>query len=197
MSLVICLGLSLNFTFQGCNSVEEGYTTRLDTLDQMLDETSALLQIDFSTIEERKNLIFDHLRYVDQFYDQEMSLEFANGLSKYKGIKKAYTHFTKEYHKIVDRTNVLKKQASDLRTSVEKKELTKEEFKKFYAQEKHNIMENKTDAEHLSSTVLSLEPEYQRISRMVYDELKRIAESNDTLSGYLKNIYEPTDTTGS
>ncbi len=195
MGIFIITVSSLNIFSTGCNSIDERYYSRLDSLDVKLSQTYQFLQIDVSTIDERNNHIFDHLRYVDMFYVDQMTEEFGNHLAKYKGIKKTYSHFMKEYGKIFNEMKSLKIQAKNLRQAIDHQELTKEEFKVHYATESNDIEANRMAAEQLSASIHSLEPEYQRISRIISEALDRIALSNPRLQDYLNNLNQQKDTT--
>lgn len=188
--------VSFTFFTSGCNSASnEAYFLRLDTLDNKLTETREFLSIDVATIHSRNELIFNHLSYVDQFYKGEMPEEFGNGLAKYKGIKKNYAHFLKEYEKQFNEMKSLEKQAADLRKAVENKELSKEKFKEYYATELHDVEANRRDAEILNKTIMSLEPDYQRLSKMINDELVRLSLENPKLKAYLEDSNQEADTT--
>jgi hypothetical protein len=182
-------------TGSSCKEDKSPYILRLDSLDAMLSETAQYLMIDYATITSRKEMIYNQMRYIDQFYTDTMSEEFAHSLSKYKGIRKAYGRFINEYPKAFDEMKELENQAQKLRESVNKDELTKEEFKTYYQQEFMDIDFNRNRAKILAENIHSLEPDYQRISRVMTEELDRIALTNDKLHGYLESLYENIDTT--
>jgi len=182
-------------TGSGCKEDKSPYMVRLDSLDAMLDETSTYLLIDYTTIANRREMIFNQMRYINQFYTDTMSQEFANALSKYKGIRKTYARFEKEYPAAYDEMKSLEQQAADLRESINKNELSKEEFKTYYRKEFADIEFNRNRSRILAENIHSLEPDYQRISRIMGTELDRIAETNDKLQSYLKSLYENIDTT--
>ena len=65
--LITCF-LSFNITvFTSCNSVDEEYTARLDSLDAALEANEKVLEIDFKTIGIREKLIAEHFRLVRNY----------------------------------------------------------------------------------------------------------------------------------
>jgi len=188
----IFLGISLitiilTISFQtGCNSVDEAYTSRLDSLDQRLTQTEQYLSIDFNTISIREQSIERELRYMDKYYDTIFSESLGNHLTKYKGIKKNYAHFLKEYPALFNEMKSLKTQAADLRTSVNKNQLTKEEFKQCYQTELTDAINNSQYAEKISLSIHALEPEYQRISGIIQKELARLASKDSVFNAVLQ-----------
>ncbi len=185
--LSLILGcIVLLFSETGCNTDNSAYVIRLDSLDQKLDLTEEYLRIDYATISAREAIITKQIDYIKEYYDMEISEEFGNSMTRYRGVKKAYSNFLKQYPKAFDELKSLQKQANDLRTSVTKNELTKEEFKTFYKKEMFDTDQNLKFAEGLSKTIHSLEPEYQRISNIVHAELTRIAQTNEGLADRMK-----------
>jgi len=184
--LITCL-LSFNITvFTGCNSVDEEYTIRLDSLDAALDANEKALEIDFKTIGIREKLIAEHFRLVRNYCTDTMTLEFGNSLTKYKGILKTYRNFISQYPKVYDELKALQKQSNDLRTDTEKGKLSKEDFKSYYAKEMSDAKANLEFSRKLAASIHSLEPEYQRISRMVADALTEQSERNPKLKSILE-----------
>ncbi|MBO6515613.1 MAG: hypothetical protein JJ975_03590 [Bacteroidia bacterium] len=195
LGFIIIFGVFLGISHSGCNPIDQRYYTHLDTLENKLMETGQFLSIDVSTISIREQVIFDHMRYIDMFYEGDMPKEFGNSLAKYKGIKKAYKHFLSQYASIFNEMKSLEIQVQNLRQSVDNQELTKEEFKKYYTTELADIEANRLAAEQLAHSIHSLEPEYQRISRTMMTTLDRLAESNDRLREILDNYNSEPDTT--
>lgn len=183
--LITCF-LSFNITvFTSCNSVDEEYTARLDSLDAALEANEKVLEIDFKTIGIREKLIAEHFRLVRNYYTDTMTLEFGNSLTKYKGILKTYRNFINQYPKVYDELKALQKQSNDLRTDTEKGKLSKEEFKSYYAKEMSDAKANLEFSRKLAASIHALEPEYQRISRMVADALTEQSERNPKLKSIL------------
>jgi hypothetical protein len=171
---VITILLTL-FSQNGCNDIDEAYISRLDSLDNALFMTEKYLSIDYATIHSREESIAKDLKHINKYYDKTLTESFGNNLTKYKGIKKSYTNFLNLYPGLFDEMKSLKKQAADLRISVTKGDINKEDFKKFYRVEKKDISDNQQFAKNLSQSIHALEPEYQRLSRAIEEELNRIA----------------------
>lgn len=188
----ILLGLTLitivlTFSFQtGCNTVDEAYLSRLYTLDQTIALTEKHLSIDFSTISNRTESIERELLYMNKYYDQTYTESLGNNLTKYKGIKKTYVHFLKTYPTLFNEMKSLQKQAIDLRSSVKKGAISKDQFKAYYQSEMTDAINNNEFAKKLSLSIHGLEPEYQRISGLVNQELTRIALKDSVFQNVLK-----------
>ena len=181
--------ITLFFTsiFQtGCNSVSEKYSTRLDTLDMKLQLNAELLSIDFTTIENREKTIIKQLRYMRKYYNKTYTQELGNNLTKYKGIRKTYSNFIKNYPVVFNEMKALEKQAADLRESVSNNDLDKSTFKQYYQTELTDINNNLAFSERINKSIHALEPEYQRISNSVSNVLKEFAQSNLEFSQELK-----------
>ncbi|MFT5723814.1 MAG: CRISPR/Cas system CSM-associated protein Csm4 (group 5 of RAMP superfamily), partial [Bacteroidia bacterium] len=158
-------------TQTGCNEVNPEYLVRLDSLDEKIVLTEKYLAIDYTTIASREQYITKHLVYMAKYYDRTMTKDFGNNLTKYKAIKKTYANFLNRYSDLVSETKALKTQAADLRTSVTKNQITKAEFKQYYHAESTDIDEHLLFTKRLNQSIHGLEPEYQRISRMVGVEI--------------------------
>lgn len=189
--LVLFIFISaLTAVFTGCNQIDQRYFTMLDTLDNNLSQNRELLEIDYKTIENRKQMIEDHLRLVEMFITDTMSAEFGKQLSKYKGVRKVYQKFLNDYSHCYNELEVLEKQAVDLRQSVNEKQLSKEDFKVFYNKEKADGLANLMKSKKLIEPIHSVEPDYQRISRIVAERLTQMAKSNQELDSILKKMID-------
>ncbi len=181
---------SLMLTNTSCNRIDERYFLMLDSQDLRLEETRALLEVDFATIESRKDLIEDHLRLIQVHLKDTITADLGAQLSKYKGLKKVYQRFLSEFTNCTKETSALEKQAEDLRTAVVEREISKEEFKEFYQKEKDDALDNLNRCKKLVEPIFAVEPDYQRISRMVDETLRHMAESDSTLAKSLDIIQE-------
>jgi len=179
---------SLMLTTTSCNHIDERYFLMLDSQDLRLKETRELLEVDFVTIQTRKDLIEDHLRLIRVHLKDTINADFGTQLSKYKGLKKVYQRFLSDFTACAEETSVLEKQAGDLRTAVVEREISKEEFKVFYQKEKDDALNNLNRSKNIVEPIFAVEPDYQRISRMVDEKLKAMAESDTTLAKSLDLI---------
>lgn len=170
-----------------CTKIDARYFEKLDSLDMKIKQSEMALNIDTKTLSNREKLIFDHLRYINKFYDTTtlMTSDFSTDLAKYKAIKKNYTSFLKNYDNAVKQTKTLKSQAADLRKSVESGEMSKTDFKKYFALEMQNAETALRDATDLNQSIYGFEPEFQRISYEVEKVLNEIASKNPLLKSYL------------
>jgi hypothetical protein len=158
----------------------------IDTLQMVLHQTELALEIDYPTIANRKKLIESHRRWVDRFYKKEMAPEVGMMLAKYKGIQKVYGQFIDNFESTAKTYMSLVKEVEHLEEQDRAGNLSSAKFKERFADLKLRIGENYKQAQFISSNVLMLEPDYQRISSRIDSELKMIAES-DTL---LKRILD-------
>jgi len=172
-----------------CTSVDPTVQRALDSLDAQLIETEQLLAIDYSTIENRKDLISFQLRIAKRFYTEEMSPEVGMNFAKYKGVLKVYSKFVEGYGFVLEEHKALVKQARDLRASMENFELQRSKFKEYYESEKAAAIKNHEKVERVCSAVPKVEPEYQRLSKKITLELYRLAEGNTDLSEALESYY--------
>ncbi|MCB0734218.1 MAG: hypothetical protein H6608_03210 [Flavobacteriales bacterium] len=181
---------SLSIWLAACNSIDERYFERLDSLDNRLDTITAMLQVDGQTIERRKELIEGHIRLVQLHYNDTFSPEFGTFLSKYKGVGKAYKKFTADYSNCLTELESLKKQAADLRQSVEAGTISKDAFKQYYATETADGIALYNRSKNIIDPVHSVEPDYQRISRLVHEKLSEKAKENPDLDSALKDLAQ-------
>jgi len=177
------------FTFHsGCTKTDPAVTRALDSLDRTIAQTEAVLTLDFNTIMNRKTLILQHISMMKQYYIQEIPEELALMMVKYKGISKTYGRYLNQYPDIYNEHQELKKQASDLRTSVTKGEIDRDSFSTYFKKEMDDAQGNLDAARKVCGVIPSLEPDYQRISRRVQTELMNIAENNDQLKERLESM---------
>ncbi|MFT4523054.1 MAG: hypothetical protein ACI8ZN_002006 [Bacteroidia bacterium] len=170
----------------GCNPIDEQYFERIDSLDRIILDGEKMLNIDAITIQNRQELIYNHLRWMSTYNTDTLDEQLGLTLAKYKGIYKAYKRFDQGYTKAKMELQILKNQALDLRTAIDKRELSKTDFKKFYAKEKKDAEENRDLIESITRPILSLEPDYQRISILVNDKLQNISLHNPRLKAILE-----------
>ncbi|MBI1306865.1 MAG: hypothetical protein GC181_09680 [Bacteroidetes bacterium] len=190
--LIFTFFSGITVTFTGCSSIDNRYFKMLDTLDNRMVETRKLLLIDYKTIENRRDLIESHLRLIDMYVRDTMTPEFGMQLGKYEGVLKIYKNFLKNYSECLEETEELTEQAEDLRKAVESKEISKDSFKVYYAKETDDQIENMTRVRNLIKPVHSVEPDYQRISRMVNEYLTSLAAKDEDLARILKSLSDTT-----
>jgi hypothetical protein len=187
--LVIVIFISgFVFATGGCNSIDSRYFTMLDSLDGRLQQTSNLLEIDYQTIKVRQELIDDHLRLIKTYVNDTISADLGMQLTKYKGIKKVYGKFLSEYSACHKEYESLVVQSKNLRTAVQRREITKEDFKIYYLKEKNDGIDNFHRAQKLIQPIHSVEPDYQRISSLVDEKLNTMAKTNPALAQVLKEF---------
>lgn len=174
-----------------CNRADETVMLALDTLDRKIAATEQLLSLDYSTIANRKELIDAHIRLVRTYYTEEMSPELGMMMAKYKGVGKLYGRFTNSYGDIFNEHKALQKQAADLRNSVRKGKVSRTDFGTYYRKELSDAEKNLSDARKICENIPSVEPDYQRISTRIQNELEHLAESNSDLAKALESLAAP------
>lgn len=174
-----------------CTKVDETVLLALDTLDRKIEAAEQVLSVDFPTIANRKELIDAHLRLVRMYYTDEMLPELSMMLAKYKGVGKLYGRFTGEYGDVFNEHKALQKQAQDLRKGVQKGTVSRTDFSSYYRKELADAEKNLDDARRICGNIPSVEPDYQRISTRVQNELDHLAESNEELAKALEQLAAP------
>lgn len=174
------------FTVSSCKENNEARAQAIDTLKMVLHQTELALEIDYPTIANRKKLIESHRRWVDRFYKKDMAPEVGMMLAKYKGIQKVYGQFVDNFESTAKTYMSLVKEVEHLQEQGKDGNISNSKFKESYVDLKERIGANYKQAQFISSNVLILEPDYQRISSRMDSELRMIAES-DTL---LKRILD-------
>lgn len=174
----------------GCNKTDPAVTRSLDSLDRTLAQTEELLTIDFNTIMNRKGLISSHITLMKNYYPEQMPQELPLMMIKYKGVLKTYKRYLEKYPDIYNEHQALKKQAADLRKSITKGNIDRDDFSQFYKKEMDDAQANLEAARKICGVIPSLEPDYQRISRRVQSELLNIAQDNEELAEKLEGIMK-------
>lgn len=149
----------------------------MDRLDNQLIKTESLMAIDFSTIDNRLQLIDFHLRMVRRYYSEDMSPDMGMKLSKYKGVGKVYKRFVGEYSNVLNEHKSIVKQAQDLRSSMNNFEIKRDQFKEYFEIEMAAAEKNHQDVTKVCGAVPQVEPEYQRLSVYAQNILDEMAES--------------------
>jgi hypothetical protein len=184
--LVLAL-LPLVWFSGGCGGNYERENIMLDSLDAMLVKTAEYIDIDILTIQARKKEIDQNYGLIKTYYTDTVSLEMGSNMQKYKGVLKVYNLFLNEVTHCKQEMLELKKQVDNLRHDVNKGEMEKPEFRKFYDAEKLDNEINLQLAERIGKTTMEVEPEYQRLSKYVGTIMTDMRNKNPEVEQILKS----------
>lgn len=173
-------------TFTQCKEVPKRELMMLDTLDTILVRTRENLSIDLITLNNRKERINQDRNLLMRFYRDTVDPELGQMMTRYRGIYKIYGRFIGNYQQVHNDLVTSKKQVETLRNSVRDHKLTKEQFKEYYNNEKEFALANFRRSKEISANIPEVEPDFQRISREVDALLLKVAETDTTLAGILR-----------
>ncbi len=155
--------LILSITIASCNNGKlskeeiEAELAHVDTLDFQLNNIKGLLdKVNYQDIQERTEIIANNYAFCsDKLKEKNIKDEEKMYLlEEYKALGYIYKNALENYKGIVQRTEELFAQSKTLRSSVQSKDYEKETFKRYYFNQKAEILElNKTCAKVLKPVV--------------------------------------------
>jgi hypothetical protein len=161
----IIISSILFFTFSvshsSCNSSKKTELALLETLDQKIEESESLLDIDYTLFARRINHIRDIQNQFKTKFEDSMSLELGNNLDKLKAIEKVYNSTAQKGPEAQIEAQQLKKQISDFRNSVRK--ISKKKFKEYYSIEKIDVEVLLATATEVNLNLYRMEGDYVRL----------------------------------
>lgn len=183
--LLIALTMVPAFMLTQCKKAPNRELMMLDTLDTIIKRTEENLKFDLITLNNRKSTIEQDQMLMKRFYRDSITSDMGNKMTRYRGIEKIYERFLDGYQIVYNDMMKSKQQALDLRESVVNDQLTKEEFKQYYTEEKELAEENFERSRQISRNIPEIEPDYQRIAAEVEEWLNKVAEKDSVLKGVL------------
>lgn len=169
--ITLALFSIISFSNTSCSDSHAIENAKLDTLEMHLAVAKENLNIDIKLIKERATEIETNRNTFLINYKDTFSSELGSQLDKYKAIMKIYNNVIKEYNKWSTEYDALSEQITNLRYSVNKGELNREEFKSFFYKEEADILALRDGSAGIKKTLYELEPEYIRLSEYVDDLL--------------------------
>lgn len=162
----------------GCGPKHSAENSVLDSLEIKLAESEKQLNLEIDLIRNRVTEIAMNRKFVMQNRKDTFTYELGLNLDRYKALMRIYEDNIKAYDHYSSELPELKKQVETLRNSLNRNELEKEEFKKYYRQEKTDITALLEGSQKVRSSLYEMEPEYIRLSEFFDKEIARIKEVN-------------------
>jgi TolA-binding protein len=159
--------ISLSFT--SCQNKHSVENLEIEKLQNKLGENAKTLQIDISLFESRVNEINQNLDLLKKEYTDTLSLELGMQFDKYKAMRKIYDKQVDAYSACIKEQMELETQLTHLKEDLVNGLIGKQEFKNYFQQEKADIEALVLKSADVSKRLYEVEPEYNRLSTLVYD----------------------------
>lgn len=136
----------------------------LDSLSKQLSYVKYLMdEVDIQDIAERRDYVESELTLIRLKADStDIPQEYIHSLEEFRALFKIYKAALTNYKKIVMEYEELSTQVITLKQSVQSEEYTKEEFKKYYADEKKDLERLVEYAEIYLKPILETESLFER-----------------------------------
>ena len=168
------LALTIFILISGCSGKFKTEISLVEGLSDTLIANHTNLQMDIALFGERTQEISATLLNFKNFYPEKMELELGNTLTRYKSIGKIYKKQIKIYEHNVKEQEELQVQLDNLMNDLQNKNLSKEEFKKYFNEERADIRTLVSSSKLIKKTLYELEPEYLRLRKVLLEEEKKI-----------------------
>jgi archaellum component FlaC len=136
----------------------------VDSLSKQLSYVKYLMdEVDIQDIAERRDYVESELTLIRLKADStDIPQEYIHSLEEFRALFKIYKAALTNYKKIVMEYEELSTQVITLKQSVQSEEYTKEEFKKYYADEKKDVERLVEYAEIYLKPILETESLFER-----------------------------------
>jgi archaellum component FlaC len=136
----------------------------VDSLSKQLSYVKYLMdEVDIQDIAERRDYVESELTLIRLKADStDIPQEYIHSLEEFRALFKIYKAALTNYKKIVMEYEELNTQVITLKQSVQSEEYTKEEFKKYYADEKKDVERLVEYAEIYLKPILETESLFER-----------------------------------
>jgi septal ring factor EnvC (AmiA/AmiB activator) len=165
LSCVLAWGMT------SCSFTHREELKHIEQLEEKLLANHSNLAIDEKLFQDRAVYIDSVLMAFKNNYKDTISLELGNQLSRFKSIRKNYTHQVKQFMKHTTEQKELEDQLKALRTDVKKGRMSKNEFKNHFSIEKMDVEALISESELAKKTLYELEPEYSRLVQEISTQL--------------------------
>lgn len=163
--LSACFVLLMSLSIHSCSNKYEQELLHLEDLTEKLEANKKNFDLDIPLFESRIAYIKSTMRFFRNDYQDSISLELGNNLSRYKGISKIYVKKTGEFKSNLKDQQELEVQLRNLKTDLLNGNLSKEEFKNYYNTEKADIDKLINSSFSVKKNLYEVEPEYSRITK--------------------------------
>jgi outer membrane murein-binding lipoprotein Lpp len=161
MNIILVAGIFLT----GCS--QEIEMEKIGELNRDLAKAEENLNFDSELFINRKAIIESNLQTIQNLYTDTLTLELTNQLERYKVIKKIYSKKLGKYGELSKELEELKTQTANLETDLKNRKFSKEQFKTHLRTERNDIDKLLLESEGLKKSFYELEPDYQRIAKIV------------------------------
>lgn len=149
-------------------SVTEQRLQKIDSLIVVIDSCAgALEKIEYNKVVEYHNNAESQLDFIAKHYLDTMSAELSIFLSDYRADRKSLGRLKKSYDDQLNEIEYSKKQLNDLRSVVEQKKLTDEEYAEFYGMENESVFMAKKMVENMKYWYATSKDHYEKANPRV------------------------------
>lgn len=149
----------------------------LDSLNATLTAAKSWLVLDADEIEKRYKQMEENHSYFKAHFKDTITLELAQALDQYKGIMPIYENYVKHHVAIEDEHAALVKQSENLRNSLLNGEVSKSDFKMYYAKEADDVEKVSEYIHHTHQKIIEVEPMYKRVSAVMNAKVESLRRS--------------------
>lgn len=160
----LIIACSLLISVASCSGRYSEEIKYVEVLQEQLDSNQQNLNLDAPLFQLRAEHIESTLRTFANDYNQTMSKELGDNLSKYKNVQKIYKRNSNNYNLCLKEQEELSNQLDNLAKDVQSGKLSKEEFKTYYRTEKTDINELIRKSKEINKNLYEIESEYTRLT---------------------------------
>lgn len=157
-----------------CNNREIEFATELQLLDTLANDLATMgkwMVLDAEEIEQRYKQMEENTSYFKAHFKDTISLELALAFDQYNGAEPIYKNYIKHHAAIEKEHKELTEQVKNLRHSLLKGEVTRPDFKVYYAKESQETEALEEHVNDIYKKVLEVEPMYKRAAAVVDAEV--------------------------
>lgn len=157
-----------------CSNREKEFATELQLLDSLANDLSAMekwMILDAKEIEQRYKQMEENTAYFKAHFKDSISLELALAFDQYNGAEPIYKNYIKHHVAIEKEHKELTEQVKNLRHSLLKGEVTRPDFKVYYAKESQETEALEEHVNDIYKKVLEVEPMYKRAAAVIDAEV--------------------------
>lgn len=157
-----------------CNNREKEFASELQLLDSLENDLSAMekwMILDAKEIEQRYKQMEENTDYFKAHFKDTISLELALAFDQYHGAEPIYKNYIRHHIAIEKEHKELTEQVKNLRHSLLKGEVTRPDFKVYYAKESQETEALEEHVNDIYKKVLEVEPMYKRAAAVIDAEV--------------------------
>lgn len=175
LNIFISIAIFLTGVFQfACNETRSPELARIDSLENKLTQIAKNLNVDDKIITARSKEMTENMTLIQMHYKEEFTQEMAQKMGRYRAINKVYTKYLGKQEKLDQELDVLHKQITGLRNSVEDNKMSRDEFKMHYATEKLAAEQLMEESSKFAKVLYEVELDYQRLAPYVDEIIRKL-----------------------